>query len=436
MKKKVKRGYIVILIVLTIVGLYVFDTYNKNEVVEIKFGIYSGNKWKIPHIDTYKIYDEAIALFEKQYPHIKIKVTYRSGTLMDDYSEWLAQKIVKGEEPDVFVILEEDFNTYSSIGLLEDLRNFIKEDDTFDQTVFYKKALDSGKYREKQYGLPMGIAPTFMIVNQTLLEKENIEIDKENWTWKAFYTICKAITKDTDANGEIDQFGVYGYEWDDAFYTNDDALFSDDGLKITLQDKKLYETIEFMKSMHVLNKGAVVKENYFDKGKVAFKTFSLPEYRAYTSDVYRLLRYKNFEWRSIPFPKGVNGESASKLDAMQLGMSSRSKNKGVAWEFMKFLTYDTSIQKKVWQDTYMLPANREVVDTIYSSILNREEKNVLQPEFLNDIIENSYIDPRFKKYQELKDILDQNIFLTIAKDKDISAGITDLKRTIRENIKQ
>lgn len=435
MKKRIKIGSIMICIVLVTIVLFKDYTYNKNKVVEIKFGVYSGNKWKIPHIDTYKIYDEAIALFEKQYPHIKVKVSYRSGTLMDDYSEWLAQKIVKGEEPDVFVILEEDFNTYSSIGLFEDLRSFMKEDNTFNQTAFYKKALDSGKYRDKQYGLPIGIAPTFMIVNQTLLEKENIRIDKENWTWEAFYTICKAITKDTNNDGEIDQFGVYGYEWDDAFYTNDHALFSDDGLKIALQNEKLHETIQFMKSMYVLNKGTVVKENYFDKGKVAFKTFSLPEYRAYTSDTYRLLRYKNFEWRSIPFPKGANGESISKLDTMQLGMSSRSTQKNIAWEFIKFLTYDPTIQKKVWQDTYMLPANREIADTIYSSMLNREEKNVLQPEFLNNIIENSYIDPRFKKYQELKNILDQNIFLIIAKDKDISAGITDINRTIRENIK-
>ncbi|MDF2612286.1 MAG: extracellular solute-binding protein family 1 [Clostridia bacterium] len=436
MKKKVKIGSIIIVVVLAVIGVFEFYSYNNNKVVEIEFGVYSGNKWKIPHVDTYKIYDEAIALFEKQYPHMKVKVTYRSGTLMDDYSEWLAQKIVKGEEPDVFIILEEDFNTYSAIGLFEDLRNFIKEDNTFNKDMFYKKAFDTGKYGDKQYGLPMGIAPTFMIVNQTLLDKENIEIDKENWTWDTFYNICRAVTKDSDSDGEIDQFGVYGYEWDDAFYTNGDVLFSDNGLKIAFQNENLSETIEFMKRMYVLNKGTVVKENYFDKGNVAFKTFSLPEYRAYTSDTYRLLRYKNFEWRSIPFPKGINGESVSKLDTIQLGMSSRSKHKDVAWEFMKFLTYNTSIQQKVWKDTYMLPANTEVVEAIYSSNLNKEEKNVLQPEFLNGIIEHAYIDPRFKKYQELKNILDQNIFLIIAKDKDVSSGIVAIKRSLRENIEQ
>ncbi len=436
MKKKVKIGTGIILILTLIIGAYQYDTYNRQKTVEIKFGVYSGNKWKIPHIDTYKIYDEAIRLFEEQYPSAKVKVTYRSGTLMEDYSEWLAQKIVKGEEPDVFIILEEDFNTYASIGLFEDLRSFMREDNSFNQKVFYQKALDSGKYGHHQYGLPMGIAPTFMIVNQTLLNKENITIDKEHWTWDAFYNICQAATEDTDADGMVDQFGVYGYEWDDAFYTNDDMLFSDNGLKIAFQNEKLYETIDFMKKMYVLNKGTVVKENYFDKGYVAFKTFSLPEYRAYTSDTYRLLRYKNFEWTGIPFPKGASGESISRLDTMHLGMSSRSKNKAVAWEFMKFLTANPTIQEKVWKDTYMLPANKEVVADIYSSISNREDKKILQPEFLNHIIENSYSAPRFKKYQELKNILDQNIFLIIAQDKDIAKGITETKRTLRENIKQ
>jgi len=33
-----------------------------------------------------------------------------------DYSEWFAQLVLKGKESDIFLILEEDFNTYAAIG--------------------------------------------------------------------------------------------------------------------------------------------------------------------------------------------------------------------------------------------------------------------------------------------------------------------------------
>lgn len=39
---------------------------------------------------------------------------------------WLANKIVNGEEPDVFMIVDEDFNTLSSLGVLKDLTEEIE----------------------------------------------------------------------------------------------------------------------------------------------------------------------------------------------------------------------------------------------------------------------------------------------------------------------
>ncbi|HHX59402.1 MAG TPA: sugar ABC transporter substrate-binding protein [Epulopiscium sp.] len=424
------RGIGIILLCVLVLGVFQYNHHMKHQMVEISLGIYSRNKWKIPHLDSYRVYDEVIRDFEAKNPNVR--VTYRSGTLMDDYSEWLAKTIMYGEEPDVFIILDEDFNTYASIGLFQDLTKYIEKDKSFDLNHFYKKALDNGRYGTKQYGIPFGIAPTFMIVNTTLLDKEGITLDKDHWTWDDFYNICKKVTKDTNKNGQIDQFGVFGYEWEHAFYTNDKALFTDDGLNIAFEDEKLYETINFMKKMHQLNKTSTPRDQDFDKGQVAFKMFSLPEYRGYTSSPYQYLKYTDFEWESIPLPSGPSGKSVSKLDTIQLGMSSRSKNKKKAWEFIKFLTYDHESQQSVWDNTYILPSNRKMVEEIYETSTQDEEKNILEPYFLNRIIESGYIDPRFKKYSDFKEILDKNIFLMISRDENINQGIAKIKKDIKK----
>ena len=126
-------------------------------------------------------------MFEKE--HQNVKVTYRSGTLMEDYSEWLAQKVLQGSEPDVFIVLQEDFNTFSEIGMLESLTPFMKKDLEFSRNDFYEKALKSGNYNDEQFAMPFEIVPTFMIANQSLLAENDLSIPKNSWTLESFMKI-------------------------------------------------------------------------------------------------------------------------------------------------------------------------------------------------------------------------------------------------------
>ena len=175
-----KRTTIIVSVLMLIIGSYLTYEYLKDETTVLEIGIYSGNEWGVPQIDVYKIYDEAIALFEKE--HENVKVVYRSGTLMEDYSEWLAQKILKGNEPDVFIVLQEDFNTFAEIGMLEPLNDFMKNDNEFYAEDFYEKALKSGTYNDEQFAMPFQIVPTFMIANQSLLTGNNLILPKNSWS--------------------------------------------------------------------------------------------------------------------------------------------------------------------------------------------------------------------------------------------------------------
>ena len=57
------------------------------------------NKWDVPDDNCYQMIDQVIKEFEKEYPNVTIK--YESGVMKDDYSEWLSQKALKGDLPDV-----------------------------------------------------------------------------------------------------------------------------------------------------------------------------------------------------------------------------------------------------------------------------------------------------------------------------------------------
>ena len=89
--------------------------------------------------------DETIKEFEKEYPNVTIK--YESGVMKDDYSEWLSQKALKGDLPDVFMVLPEDFSTFSSVGMLKNLDSYTKIDKAFKKSNYYEGSYDAGTYK-------------------------------------------------------------------------------------------------------------------------------------------------------------------------------------------------------------------------------------------------------------------------------------------------
>ena len=95
----------------------------------------------------------------------------------------------------------------AELGALQPLDVLLAGDKTVDPSDFYDAALQSGSAGGVQYALPYECVPTLMFVNKTLLENEGIPVPENDWTWDDFYTICAQVTRDTDGDGIIDQFG-------------------------------------------------------------------------------------------------------------------------------------------------------------------------------------------------------------------------------------
>ncbi len=432
---RVLKRIIIIFISAAIVSGISFGYWKATQPVKIRMSLYTGNNWGVPQAFAYAIYDTAAEMYTTMPDHPNIEIEYKTGSLYSHYSERLAQQILTGNEPDLFLMVEEDFNTYASIGLLENLNPYIEKDLSFDKNNYYRRALDAGSFRGGQYSLPISIVPSFLIVNKDLLAKNNIEIDSYSWDWEQFLEICTKLTRDTDKDGDLDQFGVYGYDWHQALYSNDKYLFKPDSHEIGFSDKRLKETLDFLKKMHNINKGTQVTEKDFTQGRVGFKVFNYSEYRVYGSYPYRILKYSNFEWDAIPVPSGPCGNRSSKLYTVQVGMSSRSKNKKAAFNFLKFLSSNENFQKEIWHQTNNLPANKNVVQEIYrNSTVDEGSVKAIGYPFLQSIIQNSYIDPNFKWYSSIDEYIDQKIFKIIAMDQNTEEGVAEFRHGLEEKL--
>ena len=93
--------------------------YSRARPVELQLGFMAGSYWDAPNGDCYAVIDAAVERFEREHPNVH--VTYTSGILKRDYSEWLIDQYLLGSEPDVFLVLPEDFGTLCELGALEPL---------------------------------------------------------------------------------------------------------------------------------------------------------------------------------------------------------------------------------------------------------------------------------------------------------------------------
>ena len=328
---------------------------------------------------------------------------YASGILKEDYSEWLSEQLLSGRGPDLFFILQEDFHGFAEIGALKDLTSMIQQDEDFKEERFYTSAFEYGKYNGIPYSLPFECAPKLMFVNQTILNKEGLNIPKEDWTWEKFYDICKKVTKDTDNNGMIDQFGVLNYTWEEAFESNGVELFDQGGTKCYLSDERVEPALTFIENLNGLNSGYTATTRDFDLGNVVFWPMSFSEYRAYKPYPLSIKKYSSFEWDCIPMPRGPSGENVSTLDTLRIAMNASTKNTRYAWDFMKILTQNTGIQSEIFDYSEGVSVLKEVTESDEARECLMEglgDSSHLSLEILGDAVEHAVIAPRFRKYEE------------------------------------
>ena len=392
----------------------------------LKIGVYAGSYWETPNENSYRILDNAIRRFEERHP--RVRVEYVSGITTDSYSEWLAEQILKGREPDLYFVLPEDFNLLVSSGALAKIDGLMEADPDFEPSLFYPPCLQSGVFESGQYALPHESVPTLMFVNKTLLEKNGVPMPDDDWTWEDFYRICQQVT-----NVEERRFGVYDYTWLNALYSNGASLFSEDGAACYLSDSKIQDAIQFVKSLEELNSGYTVTSRDFDLGNVAFRPFLFSEYRAYQPYPWRVKKYSRFQWDCVCMPAGPDGDNVSELHTMLLGVSSRTRNRALAWEFAKALSLDEEAQKELYKYSRGISPLRSVAeDEEMIAALHADIPGGVGfgKEVIRKIMSAAVVAPRFDKYDQALIMAESAVAAEMSQDQSRGNGIAAAQREI------
>ena len=404
-----------------------------NRKVVLRIGFPCDSYWNVPGENYYTFIDAAIARFEEEHPNVKVE--YTSGIRVEEYTEWLSGQYLLGQEPDVMVILPEDFVQFSSAGALRALDGFIERDGDVETSDFYPAALQAGADRGKQYALPLECVPQMMFINKTLLQKEHIRIPDNDWTWDEFYGLCEQLTRDTDGDGIIDQFGVYDYGWEEALTANGCSLFSADGQSCLLNQAPQESAMQFARQIYQLNAGTDLSDKTFDEGRVAFRPMLFSEYRSYEPYPWRIKRSSNFEWDCIAMPSGTgaSGGNYSQLSTLMLGISQRTKYSRLAWQLLKTIACTEEMQTMVYTELSGVSALRSVTESAQvERLLQLDSQDTASRGMatLPVIMEDTIATPGFERYHRAMESADRLITEAMSADKNFELQLLQIQQQL------
>ena len=434
--------------------------------VVLHIGFPCDSYWNVPGENYYTFIDAAIKKFEAEHPNVKVE--YTSGIRVEDYTEWLSGQYLLGQEPDVMVILPEDLAIFSDTASLRELDPFMKQDPEVDLSGFYPAALQAGADKGKQYALPLECVPQMMFINKTLLQKEHIRIPDNDWTWDEFYSLCEQLTRDTDGDGIVDQFGVYDYGWEEALVANGCSLFSEDGQHCLLNQSAQESAMQFARKIYQLNAGTDLSEKTFDEGRVAFRPMLFSEYRSYEPYPWRIKRYSDFSWDCIPMPHGpagsnsselstvlagissrsahfewdciampsgtsVGGGNYSRLSTLMLGISQRTKHSRLSWELLKTIACTEEMQTMVYTELSGVSALHSVTESDeVARLLQLDSQDTASRGMstLPAIMEDTLATPRFARYHQAMESADRLITEAMSADKNFELQLLQIQQQL------
>lgn len=294
--------------------------------------------WGTP--EEIDIITEAISGWQRQHPEIKIVFEHTPYT---GYANKLLTRIAGGAAPDIIATEVDQFVTFATKGVLEDLVPYAAADPTgFNKADFFPQIIDRFTHRGKLLAIPRDFAPFACVYyNKKMFNELGLAYPTDDWTWSDLLRLARELTKKDDS-GNVTQYGFYGWAWQNFIYGNGGGLVDDvkNPKKIILDDPKSIEGLQFYADLSNLYDVMPTPLAFKNFGMGADRMFANGRIAMFLSGIWETPQFRNynFDWDVVMFPKNNQGVRAFGTGGTGYALLRSSKHKKEAWEVIKALT--------------------------------------------------------------------------------------------------
>jgi ABC-type glycerol-3-phosphate transport system substrate-binding protein len=205
-------------------------------------------------------------------------------------------------------------------------------DKEFRRDDFYESLWEPVTFDGKVWGVPWATQSLVLFCNKKIFQNAGIDSPPENWD--QFVDYAEQLTRDTDGDGAVDQWGFAYRNLEQLLMVGMSQVFQKDGQMLTEEGFVLgSETLEALGFLKGLLSSGVAKRSYFqDSEHFAMRIQSVPD-ALEALDRHDISRYE------VAYLPTFGKRAQANAETLYLAVRRSSPEKEAAsWEFIKWIS--------------------------------------------------------------------------------------------------
>jgi multiple sugar transport system substrate-binding protein len=353
-------------------------------------------------------YEKLVAAFEERYPAIDVTLVHIPG--QSDYRQRLGVDFAAGTPADVVLLNYRRYAAYAAKGALEPLGPYLERSALLKEADFYPETIAPFVWEGQLMCIPQNLSSLVVYYNRDMFRAAGLGDPAPDWTWDDFLSAAKALTRDTDGDGQADQHGlgteVSIFRAAPFIWQNGGELVDEPAAptRLALDTPEAREALQWFVDLQLVHhvvpdavaEAAEDSESRFLNGRLGMFLNSrrgVPTYRT----------IEGFDWDVAPLPQGK--ERAGILHADAYCMPSVAENKDAIWSFIEFANAAEG-QHIIAASGRTVPSLRSVAES--PTFLNPGERPANSQVFL-DVIPNIRGVPIMETWVDIEDLTGEEL---------------------------
>ncbi len=363
--------------------------------------------WHLTEDVWNKSLNEAMVIFHKRHPNVKVilePVSYK-----DKETKYTVESAA-GRAPDVFHVHAFSLPMFFSKDYAKDLTPFIEKERPGFLDAWYPLPIELMKHKGKMHAMPGDYMTMVLFYNTEMFKAAGLDPNKPPKTWDEFLEYAKKLTRDTDGDGKVDQWGFgtvgakspgFPLRFGPFIWSFGADYLAPDMKRSTLDSPEAKEAFAFFVELYtkykVVPPGLTAMNPQEVRTQLAQKKVAMIMGSGWTPPIVNKINpeLKAFEvLKCAPAP--VKRKQATAIWLSSWVMSPNTKHPNQAWELMKFIT-SKEIELKWFVDN-RVTSSRKDVSGVAPEILKDKFASVMASQLPYGMVE-----PQIKQWPEIID---------------------------------
>jgi ABC-type glycerol-3-phosphate transport system substrate-binding protein len=322
-------------------------------------------------------------------------------------------------------------------GFAKDLTPFIEKEGSGFLDAWYPLPIKLMKHNGKMHAMPGDYMTMVLFYNTNMFKEAGLDPNKPPKTWDEFLVYAKKLTRDTDGDGKVDQWGFgtvgakspgFSMRFGPFLWSYGADYLTPDMKKSVLNSSEANDAFKFFVDLYTEHKvvppGLTAMNPQEVRTQFAQKKVAMILGSGWTPPIVNKINpdLNAFEvLKAAPAP--MKRKQATAIWLSSWVMSPNTKHPNEAWELLKFIT-SKEMELKWFVDNRVISARKDV-SGVAPQILNDKFASVMASQ-----LPNGKVEPQISQWPEIMDTFTTSLQESIVGMKSPQKALSEAdKRT-------